>query len=219
MVRQARSEATRQKIINAAVDLFSEVGYQSTGLGDIIERAEMTKGALYYHFDSKESLATAIIEDGDAALQRSFDSVSEPSAPALEIMIHGVFVTADLFRTDKIARTATQLLRVFGKFNDAAVPTFRRWQDLMITHARQASVEGDLREGLDPDVVGETIVAAMAGAELISTGTCDGADLRQRIARTWEVLLPAIASDESLPYFQEFLARESLRHAATLSLE
>ena len=49
MVRQARSEATRKKIVDAAVELFTEVGYQATGLGDIIERAEMTKGALYYH--------------------------------------------------------------------------------------------------------------------------------------------------------------------------
>ena len=46
------------------MDLFAEVGYQATGLGDIIERAEMTKGALYYHFDSKEALATAIIAEG-----------------------------------------------------------------------------------------------------------------------------------------------------------
>ena len=64
MARQARSEATRKKIVDAAVDLFAEVGYQATGLGDIIERAELTKGALYYHFDSKEALATAIIEEG-----------------------------------------------------------------------------------------------------------------------------------------------------------
>ena len=62
MVRQARSEATRRKIITSAVELFNEIGYPATGLGDIIDRAEMTKGALYYHFDSKESLATAIID-------------------------------------------------------------------------------------------------------------------------------------------------------------
>ena len=68
MVRQARSEATRRKIIMSAVELFNEIGYPATGLGDIIERAEMTKGALYYHFDSKESLATAIIEEGSAHL-------------------------------------------------------------------------------------------------------------------------------------------------------
>ena len=43
MVRQARSEATRKRIINAAVDLFAEVGYQATGLGDIIERARPSR--------------------------------------------------------------------------------------------------------------------------------------------------------------------------------
>ena len=55
--RQARSEATRRKIIDSAVDLINEIGYPAAGLGDIIERAELTKGALYYHFDSKEALA------------------------------------------------------------------------------------------------------------------------------------------------------------------
>ena len=62
MVPQARSEATRQKLLDAAIDLFSEVGYAAAGLGEIIERAGMTKGALYHHFDSKDALATAIIE-------------------------------------------------------------------------------------------------------------------------------------------------------------
>ena len=50
MVRQARSEATRQKIIDSAVDLINEIGYPAAGLADIIERAEMTKGARPYHF-------------------------------------------------------------------------------------------------------------------------------------------------------------------------
>ena len=40
------------------------VGYAAAGLGEISERAGMTKGALYHHFDSKEALATAIIEQG-----------------------------------------------------------------------------------------------------------------------------------------------------------
>lgn len=103
MVRQARSEATRQKIIDSAVDLFAEIGYAATGLGDIIERAGLTKGALYYHFDSKESLATAIIEEGGANLLSAFRSIAESSAPALESIIHGAFVVADLLSTDKVA--------------------------------------------------------------------------------------------------------------------
>ena len=46
MAPQARSEATRQKILGAAMDLFSEVGYATAGLGEIIDRAGMTKGLL-----------------------------------------------------------------------------------------------------------------------------------------------------------------------------
>jgi AcrR family transcriptional regulator len=53
IARQTRSEVTRRKIINAAVELFNDVGYSNAGLGDIIERAGMTKGALYHHFNSK----------------------------------------------------------------------------------------------------------------------------------------------------------------------
>jgi AcrR family transcriptional regulator len=215
MIRQARSEATRKRIINAAVDLFAEVGYQATGLGDIIERAEMTKGALYYHFDSKEALATAIIEEGANTALTAFRSISEPSSPALENMIHGVFVVADLMTTDKMVRTGSQLLRAFGEFNAATALTHGHQLSEMVAQARQAIAEGDLRDGLDPDAVGELIVGAVLGAEFISNAASSGADLIERIARTWALLLPAIASDESLPYFREFLARESLRHSPT----
>ena len=89
MVRQARSETTRRKIITSAVELFNEIGYPAAGLGDIIERAAMTKGALYYHFDSKEALATAIIDEGATTALTAFRNIGEPSAPALENMIHG----------------------------------------------------------------------------------------------------------------------------------
>ena len=214
MVRQARSEATRTKIIDAAVDLFAEVGYQATGLGDIIERAELTKGAFYYHFDSKEALATAIIEEGANRALTAFRSIGEQSAPALESMIHGIFVVADLINNDKMVRTGGQLLRAFGRFNHAAVLTHGHLFSEMVAQARRAIAEDDLREDLDPNVVGEVIVGAMLGAELVSNVACGGADLTERIARTWTLLLPAIASERSLPYFREFLDRESLRHSA-----
>ncbi len=213
MVRQARSEATRKKIINAAVDLFAEAGYQATSLGDIIERAEMTKGALYYHFGSKEALATAIIEDGANTALTAFRNISEPSAPALENLIHGVFVVADLIGTDKMVRTGAQLLRAFGKFNHATVLTHGHLLAEMVAQARQAIIEDDLRDELDPEAVSEAIVAVMLGAEMISNASSGGTDLIDRMARTWALLLPAIVTEGSLPYFREFLTRESMRHS------
>jgi AcrR family transcriptional regulator len=213
MVRQARSEATRNKIIGAAVQLFNEIGYPATGLGDIIERADMTKGALYYHFDSKEALATAVIEEGSARLGEAFRSISTSAAPALEGMIHGVFVVADLMATDQIARSGTQLLRAFGEFNDIAARTYSRWTAEMTERTRQAIDEGDVRADIDPQAVGETIVGAMLGAELLASATTAGADVLRRVGHVWQVLLPAIVSPESSSYFEEFLARESMRHS------
>jgi AcrR family transcriptional regulator len=213
MVRQARSEATRRKIITSAVELFNEIGYPATGLGEIIERAEMTKGALYYHFESKESLATAVIEEGSAHLVEAFRSISASSAPALETMVHGLFVVADLLNTDQIARSGLQLLRALGEFNDVAARTYGGWVAEMTERARQAIDEGDIRDDLDPETVGETIVGSMLGAELLASSTTAGVDVLQRVARTWNVLLPAIVSQESSSYFEEFLARESLRHS------
>jgi AcrR family transcriptional regulator len=214
MVRQARSEATRRKIIMSAVELFNEIGYAAAGLGDIIDRAEMTKGALYYHFDSKESLATAIIEECSTHLVEAFRNITASPAPALETIIHGVFVVADLLSTDQIARSGAQLLRAFGEFNDVAARTYGGWVAEMTERTRQAIDEGDVRGDLDPMAVGETIVGSMLGAELLANATTAGADVLQRVARTWEVLLPAIVRPESLPYFDEFLARESLRHSS-----
>ena len=213
MVRQARSEATRRKIISAAVEVFNEIGYPAAGLGDIIERAEMTKGALYYHFDSKESLATAIIEESSVRLADAFRSVSTSSAPALEGIIHGVFVVADLMATDRIARSGTQLLRAFGEFNEVAARTYSGWTTEMTERTRQAIDEGDVRGDVDPQAIGETIVGSMLGAELLASATTAGADVLERVFRVFRVLLPAIVNQESLPYFTEFLAREEMRRS------
>jgi AcrR family transcriptional regulator len=211
MAPQARSEATRQKILDAAIDLFSEVGYASARLGEIIERAGMTKGALYHHFDSQEALATAIIEQGTNLTRDAFRNVCESSAPALENMIHGVFVVTDLLVFDKTARTADQLTRGLAEFNSAASQVWSSRLDAMTTQARRASAEGDLREGLDPQVVSESFLNAMLGARLLSK-TADDNDHVKRLTRSLELLLPAIVAETSLGYFHEFLAREYLRH-------
>ncbi|MFV8176322.1 ScbR family autoregulator-binding transcription factor [Mycolicibacterium peregrinum] len=212
MARQARSELTRQKIITAAVDLFSEHGYPATGLGDIIARAEMTKGALYYHFDSKESLAEAIISDGGTAMLTTFRVIAESSSPALENTIHGLFVVADFTRSDKVAQIGMQLLRTFSGIHVAATRVYMSWLDELTQQLTQAAEEGDLRENLDVASAAEVILGSMLGAEALSRATT-GTELRERVARTWDLLLPAIVSRESLDYFREFLARESLRRA------
>jgi AcrR family transcriptional regulator len=211
MGRQARAEATRGKIIDAAVELFDEDGFAATGLGDIIERAEITKGALYYHFDSKETLAAAIIEEATARVIGAFLEIAASSSPALENMVHGSFVVLGLIAHDKLARIGRQLARALGQFTEVGAETYRNWTTVVSAQAHKAAEEGDLRDGVDPDVVGETILAILLGVEQLSTALSGGADMLERLSQAWQMLLPSIADEDSLEYFQQYLSRESVR--------
>ncbi|HTY32882.1 TetR/AcrR family transcriptional regulator [Mycobacterium sp.] len=224
MARQVRSEATRRKILDAAIDVFGEVGYAAAGWNTIIERTGMTKGALYHHFDSKESLASAIIEEGSETILGAFRNVCGSSSPALENMIHGTFTIANALSSDKTAGAAEQLTAALSGFNEAATRFCTNLIELMAAQARRASAEGDLRPDLDAVVISESIIGAMFGTRLLFHAIAakgvgahgEEGGVADRLAgpptQFWELILAGIVTEASLPYFRQFLAREALRH-------
>jgi AcrR family transcriptional regulator len=56
----AAANDTRQRILDVALDLFTEQGYDGTSLRQIAEQLGVTKAALYYHFESKEDILMAL---------------------------------------------------------------------------------------------------------------------------------------------------------------
>src|ERR1700749_4808455 len=62
MTRAESKERTRQRLLTEAQRLFRERGYAATSLEQIAEAAEVTKGAIYGHFASKEDLLLSAIE-------------------------------------------------------------------------------------------------------------------------------------------------------------
>ena len=63
MKKAEQSEATRRALLQAARELFTERGYADTGTEDIVQRAGVTRGALYYQFRDKLGLFHAVVED------------------------------------------------------------------------------------------------------------------------------------------------------------
>ena len=57
---------TRERILAVATELFTEQGYDATSLRQIADRLGFTKAALYYHFQSKEQIFTALLEPANA---------------------------------------------------------------------------------------------------------------------------------------------------------
>jgi AcrR family transcriptional regulator len=85
MARTVGSSAagTRGRILDGARELFVERGYAGTSIRDISERVGMTKGSLYYHFESKEQLLSALLTpllaaiDGCVATAETADAVTD----------------------------------------------------------------------------------------------------------------------------------------------
>lgn len=221
MARQVRSEVTRRKILDAAIEVFGDVGYAAAGWGAIIERTGMTKGALYHHFDSKEALASAILQEGGDTLLGAFQNVCGSSSPGMENLLHGAFVILEVLNSDGNVRAAEQLASALSGFNEAAGSFYGKLAARMAEEARRAIREGDLREDVNPDVLCAFLVGAMFGTRLVSNaisrpevtrGLTD--DLIDRLRQILELLLPGTVTEASLPYFRQFLSREVMRNAA-----
>ena len=205
MARQARAEMTRGKIIDAAVDLFEAVGYGDTDLTAIIKRAGVTKGAFYYHFEGKDQVADAIIDEGKVRLQQAFVNADRFSSSALQCLVVATFEVARLMRTDRLVGIGNLLAQSLSQIGGAGTRAYVDFTAVFIDHAKSAAAQGDLRTDVVPEEAGEAIWVAVLGCHLLSDAIGD--DLFARLARAWRVLIVGVVAEGSVAFFEDFLVR------------
>lgn len=203
MALQARAEATRRKIIETAVELFGQIGYGETGLADVLQRAGVSKGAFYYHFDSKEAVATAIINEFNnrtvTAVEENFDA----AAPTLDGIITSTFAVQGLMHRDPTTQIGQKLSQALNQVSSAGSRVYAGWTVAFVEMAGGVARAGGLRPGIDPVDVGEAIWAGILGSHLISAACGD--DPYVRLARSWRVLVLSIAPDDEVGRLHELL--------------
>ena len=95
--QQERRANTRQKILNAAADLFVQQGFENTSITQIIERADIVKGTLYQHFKTKMDLLVVLSRQGGTEkVQQLIDEVNQ-GASAIEALKKYYLVMAQWF--------------------------------------------------------------------------------------------------------------------------
>lgn len=195
---QARAEATRRKILDSAVDLFSELGYGETGLADVLQRAGVSKGAFYYHFESKEAVAAAIIGEFDRLCGEMVAAEFDPEAPRLEGLIAATFGVQNLMWSDKVGQTGQLLAQALGQVSTAGSRVYAGWTPRFAEMVKSLVDAGELRPEINVEDVAEAMWAGVLGCHLISAAVGD--DPFARLARAWRAVLrsivPAHAADD-----------------------
>lgn len=77
-----KGQNTRRHVLEVATRLFAKNGYERTSIEDVLAATELSRGALYYHFPSKEKLFEAVLEalEGEVAeaLRRASQGIADP---------------------------------------------------------------------------------------------------------------------------------------------
>jgi len=191
MAIQQRSVISRTAIITAAAHVFVRRGYAASTIALISDEAGLTKGAIYFHFSSKDLIARAVIEKQQetiALISAGFDM----SQSSLAIL---VLASRDLgmrMQSDIVVRAGLQLAVEVGVFGDPVTSTYADWSDMVRALVQGAIDQGDVRKNVDPEVFVRFFISAFTGIQIVSGATTDLEDIQLRINDLWEVVLPGV---------------------------
>jgi AcrR family transcriptional regulator len=158
--REQTKAANRAAIIAAARDVFSERGYGSTSVRDVIRRTALASGTFYNYFHDKESLFRAVVEESAEQI-RARVQAARRQAGTLEEFVEAGY--REYFRFLATEPEAFELMRrnsgtIRAMFNE---PIFGAGVDELASDIRTA-----IGLGLLPELDADLLAAAMVGAAL-----------------------------------------------------
>ncbi|MCX5563742.1 ScbR family autoregulator-binding transcription factor [Streptomyces sp. NBC_00038] len=186
MVKQDRAIRTRQTILLAAAKVFEENGYQAATISEILAAAGVTKGALYFHFPSKEHLAEGVLHQQDQRLP------IPDRACKMQQLVDTVVLHAHRLQTDPMVRAGVRLsLDQQAQGLDRSGP-FLHWSAVGIELLEKAQTQGELLPHVNPTETADVVVGAFAGVQAMSQALHNYQDLPHRVSTLLKHLLPSI---------------------------
>jgi AcrR family transcriptional regulator len=196
LTRQDRAERTRNAILDAAAQVFDERGFNGASLSEILSRAGVTKGALYFHFSSKEDLAKAIT---DEQLELDLPVITNPST-ALQGLIDASHVFGQSLYGNVRVRASNRLV-VESNFARPVPEVYRHWLKIFEEYLIAAKVAGDLRSEWEPKEAATWLGGSYLGVQIMSDVLTHRDDLRDRITELWRFSLPGLVPPRRLARF------------------
>ncbi|MEV6978776.1 ScbR family autoregulator-binding transcription factor [Kitasatospora sp. NPDC093806] len=187
MARQERALRTRRLILEAAASVFDECGYEGATIGEVVARAGVTRGAVYFHFASKRDLAHGVIEE-----QYASEAVPERVCKLQEFVDTGMVVT-HLLPIDPMLSAGVRLSVDQGADGHLGVDAAPGWIARLERVLVAAGERGELLPHVVPADTAGLMTASWVGVQLQSQRFTGRADLADRVATLYRHLMPSIA--------------------------
>ena len=177
--RKARDpERTRERLLQAAFREVHRSGFQSASIDAILAATNVTKGALYYHFESKEALGYAIVEEKIAKLTR--DNWLRPmrsEGEAIDILIGVVRRIPDGPQDVRagcpLLLLSQEMSPLDEQFRKRLERIFLDWQEGVATLLRKGQSQGTVRRDLNADETASFLIATVEGYSTLAKNAQD----------------------------------------------
>ena len=203
-----RADTTRAQILRAAAQQFARRPFHEVGLDDILAAAELTKGAMYFHFRSKHALALAVIEEQLSHDRTALRDLMGRKLSCLETVIDISYRTAVADVCTDSARAVLRLLPAVGWTDGVQDRLLAEWTTTLADVLERAAAEGDVVSGREPADMARLLIALYLG--LRQCGDLDDpVQFLGRVETCWTAVLPGMVVADRVAYFTQFIRRRT----------
>src|SRR5215467_5152455 len=178
--RSRNPERTRERLLQAGYREIYRSGFQSASIDSILAATNVTKGALYHHFQSKEALGHAIIEEVVATLPRDRwllpleQSKDKNPIDALIGIVQAIPTRPrDIKGGCPLVNLAQEMSPLDEQFRKRLERIFRAWQEGIAVALRRGQSEGTVRRDLIPEQAASFLIALVEGYEVLAKNSQD----------------------------------------------
>jgi AcrR family transcriptional regulator len=147
---QERSQETRDQLLTSAARCFARSGYDATGVAEICQDAQVSKGAFYHHFPSKHAVFIALLEDWLKQLDSLLQSLTGTPQPVPEMLTHMGSMFSFIFQS------ASGRLPMFLEFWSKAIRDEEVWKKTIAPyHGYQQQIAQFMQKGMSEGALAE----------------------------------------------------------------
>jgi len=171
-------QRTRERLLQAAFQEIYRSGFRGTDLETILNTAGVTKGALYHHFDSKEALGYALVDEVILGLIRDkwFRPLQNSQNPidALVGVVRSTSLKPEHVRCGcPLNNLAQEMSPLDEGFRKRLAKIFSEWHDGIAAALQEGQKRGVVRSDVDPDETATFLIAANEGCWSLAKNSQD----------------------------------------------